>query len=316
MIRLDVAPAVADAIAAGRAVVALESSLIAHGLPPPYNVEAATEAERAVREEGAVPATVAVADGRAFVGAGNELIRRLASEPGVLKVAASGIGPALAGGALGGATVSATLRLASLAGIRVFATGGIGGVHPGASTTFDVSADLDGLAATPMAVVCSGAKSLLDLPATLQALETRGVPVVGLGTGELPAFYSRSSGLLLTHRVDDPADAAALAAIHLAIPRSGAILFVQPPPADLDLDPDELAGLIAAATDEAARSDVTGGRLTPWILGRLGELAGGRTVRTNVGLIVGNARAAARIAVELASRDEQSLTIIEPPSGE
>lgn len=303
---MAVAPEVANAIGAGRPVVALESSLIAQGLPSPHNLEAAAGAERAVRDEGAMPATVAIADGRVVVGADHDLMTRLAAGGDVRKVSAADIAPVLAAGLLGATTVSATLRLAALAGVRVFATGGIGGVHPGAATSFDVSADLDELAVTPMIVVCSGAKSLLDLPATLEALESRRVPVVGLGTSDLPAFYAPSSGLRLAHRVDNPVEAASVGAVHLAIAGSGAMLFVQPPPQDLALDPQELDGLIALATEEARRAGASGGAVTPWVLGRLAVLTGGRTVATNIGLIINNARSAARIAVALASHINHS----------
>jgi pseudouridine-5'-phosphate glycosidase len=187
-----------------------------------------------------------------------------------------------------------------MAGIRLFATGGIGGVHRGAATSFDVSGDIDELAATSVAVVCSGAKSLLDLPATLELLETRRVPVIGLGVDTLPAFYSTSSGLPLAHRVETPADAAELVALHLAIPGSGGILLVQPPPADLAIPSGEVDAWIEAVTAEAAERGMRGGSVTPFVLGRVAELSGGRTLRTNIGLIVNNARTAARIAVALA----------------
>jgi pseudouridine-5'-phosphate glycosidase len=184
-----------------------------------------------------------------------------------------------------------------MAGIRLLGTGGIGGVHRGATTSFDVSSDIDELASTRAGVVCSGAKSILDLAATLELLETRRVPVIGLGVDELPAFYSTGSGLPLAHRVEAPAEAAAVLAIHLAIDGSGGILFVQPPPTDLAIPPDEVAAWIEAATSDAERDGIRGAAVTPFILGRMAELSEGRTLRTNVGLIVNNARMAARIAV-------------------
>ena len=302
MTPLTIAPEVAAALRDGAPVVALESSLIAHGLPAPHNLGAALAAEAAVRADGALPATIALDGGRIIVGAPPPLLERLA-EPGaassVRKVGVRDIAPALASGGPGATTVSATLRIAHIAGIRVLATGGIGGVHPGASSTFDVSADIDELATTPLAVVCSGAKSLLDLPATLELLETRRIPVVGVRTDELPAFYTPTSGLRLSHRVEDAAAAAAVAALHLAIPGSGAVLFVQPPPPEVALDPGELGRLIGQATGEAARANVRGGEVTPWVLSRLAALTGGRTLRTNVALIVANARFAARLAAGL-----------------
>ncbi len=300
---LWIAEEVAAAIAVGRAVVALESSLIAQGLPAPHNLETAAAAEQAVRGEGAVPATVAIDAGRLLVGAPISVLERLADPAsGAAKAASRDLAPLLAARRLASTTVSATMRVAAMAGIRLFATGGIGGVHRGAATTFDVSGDIDELAATRVAVVSSGAKSILDLPATLELLETRRVPVIGLGVDELPAFYSTSSGLPLAHRVDTPAAAAALIAIHLALPGSGGILVVQPPPADLAIPSAEVAAWIEAAAAEATSRAIRGGALTPFVLGRVAELSGGRTLRTNIGLIVNNARMAARIAVALAEQ--------------
>lgn len=293
---------VGAALAAGRPIVALESSLIAQGLPAPQNLETASAAEQAVREEGAVPATVAIDAGRLLVGAPGTVLGRLADRSsGAAKAASRDIGPLLAAGRLASTTVSATMRIAGMAGIRLFATGGIGGVHQGAAASFDVSGDIDELAATAVAVVSCGAKSILDLPATLELLETRRVPVVGLGVDTLPAFYSTSSGLPLPHRVESPAQAAALITLHLAIPGAGGILFVQPPPADLAIPLEEVDGWIEAATGEAAGRGIRGGAVTPFVLGRVAELSGGRTLRTNIGLIIANAQMAARIAVALAS---------------
>lgn len=293
---------VGAALAAGRAVVALESSLIAQGLPVPHNLETASAAEGAVRAEGAVPATVAIDGGQLLVGAPLSVLERLADPAsGAAKAASRDLAPLLAAGRLASTTVSATMRIAAIAGIRLFATGGIGGVHRGAATSFDVSSDIDELAATGLAVVCSGAKSILDLAATLELLETRRVPVIGLGVDELPAFYSTSSGLPVPHRVDTPAAAAALIALHLALPGSGGILIVQPPPADLAIPPGDVAAWIEAATAEATGQGIRGGAVTPFVLGRVAELSDGRTLRTNIGLIVGNARMAARIAVALAN---------------
>ena len=292
---------VAAAISAGRAVVALESSLIAQGLPAPHNLETAFAAEQAVREAGAVPATTAIDDGRLLVGAPAPLLERLADpERRIAKAASRDLGPLIAGGVLASTTVSAAMRIAAMAGIRILATGGIGGVHRDASTTFDVSSDIDELAATPVAVVCSGAKSILDLPATMELLETRRVPVIGLGVGELPAFYSTTSGLALTHRVETPAEAARLVGLYFQVQGSSGILLVQPPPADLAIPLDEVAAWIESASLEAADGGVRGGAVTPFVLGRVAELSEGRTLRTNIGLIVGNARMAARIAVALA----------------
>ena len=298
---LTIADEVAAALAEGRAVVALESSLIAQGLPVPHNLETALASEQAVRDEGAVPATTAIDAGRLLVGTSAAVLQRLAdprSGPG--KAGSRDLAPLLASGRLASTTVSATARIAAIAGIPLVATGGIGGVHEGATTSFDVSSDIDEIAATRVAVVCSGAKSILDLPATLELLETRRVPVIGIGVDELPAFYSSSSGLRLAHRVEAPGDAAEVLAVHLAIEGSGGILFAQPPPAELALPASEVTSWIAAANAEARERGVRGGGVTPYVLGRVAELSGGRTLQTNIGLIVNNARMAARIAVAFA----------------
>jgi len=293
---------VAAAIAAGRAVVALESSLIAQGLPAPHNLETALACEGAVRDEGAMPATTAIDQGRLLVGAAPDVLERLAdARNGPAKAGSRDLAPVLASGGLASTTVSAAVRIAAMAGIRILATGGIGGVHRGAATSFDVSSDIDELAATRVAVVCSGAKSILDLPATLELLETRRVPVIGIGVDELPAFYSSSSGLQLAHRVKDPAEAAALLALHLTIEGSHGMLFVQPPPADLAIPSGEVESWLETAGREATAQGIRGGAVTPFVLGRLGELSDGRTLRTNIGLIVNNARMAARMAVALAT---------------
>ena len=297
---LWVSDEVAAAIAAGRAVVALESSLIAQGLPAPHNLDTALASERAVRDEGAVPATTAIDRGRLLVGAAPDVLERLA-DPRIkpAKAGSRDLAPLLASDRLASTTVSAAVRIAAMAGIRVLATGGIGGVHRGAATSFDVSSDVDELAATRVAVVCSGAKSILDLPATLELLETRRVPVIGIGVDELPAFYSATSGLPLSHRVNDQDEAAALLALHLSIEGSHGILFVQPPPADLAIPSDDVESWLLAASSEATHQGIRGGAVTPFVLGRLAELSDGRTLRTNIGLIVNNARMAARIAVAL-----------------
>jgi len=297
---LAVSEEVRTALADGRPVVALESSLIAQGLPVPHNLETALAAEAAIRESGGVPATTALEGGRFVVGADRALLERLADPRGeVAKGASRDIGPLLAAGRLASTTVSATMRAAHLAGIAVFATGGIGGVHRGASMSFDVSSDIDELAATPVAVVCAGAKSILDLPATLELLETRRVPIVGFGVDELPAFYSTTSGLRLPHRVDTPEAAAAAIAAHRSIPGAGGILVVQPPPADLAIDRDEVDRWIADALADAEREGIGGGAVTPRLLGFLARASGGRTLAVNIGLIVGNARLAGRIASAL-----------------
>jgi pseudouridine-5'-phosphate glycosidase len=306
---LDVSDEVRRAIADGRPVVALESSLVAQGLPPPDNIETARAAADAVREVGAVPATVAIGGGRLIVGADDELLERLADPTTpVAKAASRDIGPLLAARGIASTTVSATMRAAHLAGIAVFATGGIGGVHRGGSHPADVSSDIDELAVTPVAVVCSGGKSILDLPATIELLETRRVPVIGLGTGELPAFYSTGSGLRLEHRADTPDDAAGIVALHRSVPGAGGILLVQPPPADVAIPAAEVDAWVADALAQARRAGIGGGRLTPFLLAAVADASGGRTLRANTALIVNNARVAAQIAGALAERGSPRRT--------
>jgi pseudouridine-5'-phosphate glycosidase len=297
---LAISDEVRTALGAGRAVVALESSLIAQGLPAPHNLETALAAEAAVRESGAVPATTALVDGKLVVGASRKLLERLADPAaGVAKAASRDIGPLLAAGRLASTTVSAAMRAAHMAGIAVLATGGIGGVHRGAAQSFDVSSDIDELASTPVAVLSSGAKSILDVPATLELLEARRVPVVGYGVDELPAFYSVSSGLRVAHRVDGPEAAAATIRAHRVLPGAGGMLIVQPPPADPALDAGEVDGWIAAGTRDAQARGIRGGAVTPHLLAFLARASGGRTLRVNVELIVNNARTAGRIASAL-----------------
>jgi len=299
---LALADEVEQALAAGRPVVALESSLVAHGLPAPHNLATARAAEQAVRDAGAIPATAALDAGRLVLGADAALLERLADPAaGAAKAGSRDLGPLLADGRLASTTVSATMRIAHLAGVHVFATGGIGGVHRGATTTFDISSDIDELAATPVAVVCSGAKSILDLPATLELLETRRVPVVGFGTDEMPAFYAATSGLRLAHRVDDAAAAAQAVGAHLSLPGAGGILVVQPPPPDVALPAEQVREWIDDGLAAAAAADVRGGRVTPFLLAHVAEVSDGRALRANIGLILANARTAGEIAVRLAA---------------
>jgi pseudouridine-5'-phosphate glycosidase len=291
---------VADALAAGRPVVALESSLVAQGLPVPHNLETALASESAVRDAGAVPATTAVENGRLVLGADRALLERLADpERTVAKAASRDLGPLLAAGRLASTTVSATIRIAHAAGVGVMATGGIGGVHRGAAASFDVSGDVDELAATPVAVVCSGAKSILDLPATLELLETRRVPVIGYGVDELPAFYSTASGLSVPHRVDSPAAAAAAIVAHRSLPGAGGLLIAQPPPADLALPTAEVEAWIADALADADARGIRGGAVTPHLLAWIARASDGRTLAVNIALIVNNARTAGAIASAL-----------------
>jgi pseudouridine-5'-phosphate glycosidase len=297
---LLIADEVRAALEGGAAVVALESSLIAQGLPAPHNLQTALAAEAAVRESGAVPATTALDAGRLVVGADRPTLERLADpQHHVAKSGSRDLGPLLARGALASTTVSATIRIAHMAGIPVAATGGIGGVHRGAAGSFDVSSDIDELAATPVAVVCSGAKSILDLPATLEMLETRRVPVIGLGVDEMPAFYSVGSGLRLSHRVDSARDAAEAIRAHRALPGAGGIVIAQPVPAELALDAAEVEDWIADGLADAEANGIGGGDVTPHLLGFVARASGGRALRANIGLIVNNARAAGAIASAL-----------------
>lgn len=303
--RLEVHPAVASALAAGQAVVALESTLISHGLPYPANLEVAVASEEAVRSAGAMPATIAVRDGRLLVGLDRASLEKLATaEAGtVRKAARPTLATALAAGGWAATTVSATMIAAHAAGIRVFATGGIGGVHRGAvAATFDISSDLEELARTPMAVVCAGPKAILDVPATLQYLETRGVPVVAVGQDDLPGFYARSSGIAAPSSVADVDAAADLVAVQLGLGLGGAVLVCVPVPTADALTEDVAQTAVEHAIVEADTQGVTGPALTPWLLGRIADLTAGASVRANTALIVNDARFAGDLAVRLRTR--------------
>jgi pseudouridylate synthase len=296
---LNVTDEVHEALDAGRAVVALESTVIAHGLPWPTNLETANAAELAVRSAGAVPATIAVWHGRPTVGLAESQIAELARESNVLKASRRDLATAMASGRTAATTVAATMFLAHQAGIRVFATGGIGGAHRDCERTFDISADLFELARTPTLVVCAGAKSILDLPRTLEILETLGVPVIGFGVDRFPAFYVRDSGLSVSVQVDTPAGAARLFAAHLNIGAGGALL-TQPIAEDVAMTADEIEAAVVQAESDAAERGVHGGALTPFLLSRLAELTDGRTLRANQALIVANAKLASEVALEFA----------------
>jgi pseudouridine-5'-phosphate glycosidase len=299
---LAISGEVAEALAAGRPVVALESTLITHGLPAPRNGAVALAAEAAVRREGATPATVAIRDGRILVGLSGDEIELLAAATDAVKASRHNLAAALGGTGWAGTTVSATMIAAHLAGIAVLATGGIGGVHRGGATSMDVSADLDELARTPVLVVCAGPKSILDARLTLEVLESRGVPVVGLATDELPGFFSRTSGLRLHLRVDTPAEAAALARRHWGLGLASGIVVTTPVPEAAALSPAEAGLAIERAIAEADAGGIHGPAATPWILARVAELTVGRSTAANVALIEHDAAVAARIAVALAER--------------
>jgi len=297
-VKLAVHPEVAAALAARRAVVALESTVIAHGLPRPQNLAAARALEDEVRGLGPTPATIAIADGQAVVGADDALLVRLAEDPSVAKVSRRDLAPVLARRGLGATTVAATVEIAARAGISVMATGGIGGVHRGGERSFDESADLEAIARQPVCVVCAGAKLVLDLALTLERLETLGVPVVGYGTDELPAFYVRSSGLRLEHRVEDALAAARVVREQLS--RGAGIVVAVPIAAGDALDRREAEAEVARALQTAEQQGVRGAALTPFLLGQLSDATGGRSLAANLSLLRANARVAAQIALALA----------------
>jgi len=301
---IDLSAEVSRALQAGLPVLALESTIIAHGLPEPVNVETACVAEDLVRSLGVAPATVAVIAGRLKVGLSEEEIAVLGRGEGILKLSSRDLGYAVSRGMSGATTVSATMRAARLAGIRVFATGGIGGVHRSVSEApgFDVSTDLTELGRTPVIVVSAGAKAVLNLPGTLEVLETLGVPVVGYRTGEFPSFYSRTSGLLLSQRAETPGEIAAifLAQGRLGIGMECGLLVANPVPAADELPAELVEGWLAAALAEQKSKGISGKAVTPFLLARLTELSAGRTLKTNVALYKNNVRLGCRIAAALA----------------
>lgn len=297
---MDLSPEVAAALAASRPVVALESTIIAHGLPWPENLAMARDVEAIIRREGAVPATVAVLDGRVKVGCNAAELERLAAGAKISKASLRDLPLLLAGGGSGATTVAATATVAAAAGIAVFVTGGIGGVHRGAERTWDVSADLTVLGREPVAVVCSGAKSILDLGATLEVLETMGVTVIGHGTDRFPGFYVRETPYPVDQQVESAAAAAAVVWARRRAGLPGGVLVVNPVPAAAALDGDELEQAVQAALAEAARHGIIGKALTPFLLERLRTATAGRSLAANLALIRSNAAVGARLAVALA----------------
>ncbi|OJT21679.1 pseudouridine-5-phosphate glycosidase [Archangium sp. Cb G35] len=282
----------------GVPLVALETSVVAQGLPYPDNLGAARACEEAVRRAGAVPAPIAVVDGQVFIGLEEPQMRRLAEgKERLLKLASRDLPVAIAQGATGGTTVSATCELAAAAGIRVFSTGGIGGVHRGVAEHMDISQDLWALGRFPVAVVCAGAKSVLDLPKTLEALETAAVPVIGVGTDELPSFYSSSSGLKLEHRVDDATAGARILRARFDTLGQGGILFTVPPPEETSLPRADVELHIASAMAEADRQGIRGKAVTPFLLSEMARRTSGKTLRANLALLTNNARFAGQLAV-------------------
>ena len=297
---LDVSPEVAAAVAEGKPVVALESTIISHGMPYPQNVETALKVESIIRENGAVPATIAILGGRLKAGLAPEEIEYLGKQgPKVAKASRRDLAVLCARGADGATTVTTTMMIAHMAGIQIFATGGIGGVHRGAETTMDISADLEELAQTPVMVVCAGAKSILDLGLTLEYLETHGVPVIGYGTKELPAFYTRKSGFGVDYRIDSPAELAAAFKASLEMGLTGGMLVTNPIPEAYSMDPAVINKAIDEAVAEAKAQGIHGKETTPFLLARIKDITGGDSLDSNIQLVFNNARLAAQTAAEL-----------------
>jgi len=300
-IKIEMTAEVAEALAQNRPVVALESTIITHGMPWPGNRDMALEVEAVIRAEGAVPATIAVIDGRLHAGLDEATITKLAQATDVMKLSRADFAFALAEGRTGATTVAATMMAAHLAGISVFATGGIGGVHQGAELSFDISADLEELSRTPVIVVSAGAKAILDIPKTLEALETRGVPVVAFGQDAMPAFWSRDSGLAAPLRLDEAADIARFEITRRALGGHGGMLIANPVPVEDEIAAAEMNRHIAAALATAKAKGIEGKAVTPFLLGEILDLTSGESLKTNIALVLNNARLAARIAAELAS---------------
>ena len=299
---LDVAPEVREALAAGKPVVALESTIISHGMPYPQNVETALNVERIVRENGAVPATIAILGGRLKAGLSKDEIEYLGKTgTAVTKVSRRDLPVVVSRGMDGATTVATTMIIAAMAGIRVFATGGIGGVHRGAETTMDISADLEELAMTPVMVVCAGAKSILDLGLTLEYLETKGVPVIGYQTEELPAFYTRTSGFKVDYRLDTPEELAEAFHVKGEMGLAGGMLVTNPIPEKYSMDPNEINGVIARAVEEARSLGIHGKETTPFLLAKIKDITGGNSLAANIQLVYNNAALAAKTAAALSA---------------
>ena len=297
---LDISPEVKEALAAGKPVVALESTIISHGMPYPKNVETALLVEQTIRDNGATPATIAVIGGRLKAGLSHEEIEYLGKTGrGVAKASRRDLPALVARGADGATTVATTMIIAHMAGINIFATGGIGGVHRGAEVTMDISADLEELAQTPVMVVCAGAKSILDLGLTLEYLETKGVPVVGYGTEELPAFYTRESGFGVDYRVDTPEELAAMFRAQRDLGYKGGMLVTNPIPAEYAMDKTVIDAAIEQALSDAKAAGIHGKETTPFLLARVVELTGGDSLESNIKLVLNNAMVAARTAKAL-----------------
>ena len=298
---LDISPEVAEALDNGKPVVALESTIISHGMPYPGNVKTALLVEQTIRENGAVPATIAIIGGRLKAGLSEAEIEYLGkSGRNIAKASRRDLAALVARKADGATTVTTTMMIAHMAGIGIFATGGIGGVHRGAETSMDISADLEELGNTPVMVICAGAKSILDLGLTLEYLETKGVPVIGYGTNELPAFYTRHSGFGVDYRADSPAELAAMFTAQRELGLKGGMLVTNPIPEEYSMDKAVIDAAIEQALKEAAEAGIKGKETTPFLLAKVVELTGGESLDSNIQLVLNNARLAAKTAVELA----------------
>ena len=303
---LDIKPEVAEALRQGKAVVALESTIISHGMPYPRNVETALEVERLVRENGAEPATIAILGGRLKIGLTRQEIEHLGQAPNVIKTSRRDIPFIVAKGLDGATTVASTMILAAMAGIAIFATGGIGGVHRGATQTFDISADLQELAHTDVAVVCAGAKSILDIGLTLEYLETNGVPVVGYGTDEMPAFYTRKSGFSVDYRVDNVEELAQAIRAKWAMGLAGGLIVANPIPEAYEMPSQVINDAIERAILDAEREGIRGKASTPYLLAKVKEQTEGDSLDANIQLVYSNAQLAARLAVALSRLQEEA----------
>ncbi len=301
---LDVNPEVAAAVAAGKPVVALESTIISHGMPYPQNVETALNVEKIIRDNGAVPATIAIIGGRLKAGLTPEEIEYFGKKgQAIAKASRRDLAALVARGEDGATTVTTTMMIAHMAGIKIFATGGIGGVHRGAETTMDISADLEELANTPVMVVCAGAKSILDLGLTLEYLETHGVPVIGYGTKELPAFYTRKSGFGVDYRMDTPLELAKAFHVQQELGLKGGMLVTNPIPEAFSMDPEVINKAIDEAIAEAKEQGIHGKETTPFLLAKVKDLTGGDSLDSNIHLVYNNAALAAKTACELCKMD-------------
>ena len=295
-------PEVAAARTAGKPIVALESTIISHGMPYPQNVHTAREVEQVIRDAGAVPATIAIIDGKICIGLSEEQLEILGSSPDAIKVSRRDLPYVLSQRRLGATTVAATMICAQLAGIEVFVTGGIGGVHRGAETSFDISADLQELAQTSVAVVCAGVKSILDIGLTLEYLETHGVPVLSVGQPGFPAFFTRDSGYKADFQIDSPEEQAAFIRTKWQLGLAGGVVIANPVPGESAMAPDEIDSIIAQALNEADQQNVAGKQVTPFLLARIKELTGGRSLATNIALVKHNALIGAKLAAALSHK--------------